>query len=416
MVEWIVSIILALVSGVVLVMEGKVFLFFLIPAVVCSPIVLDFLYNKGILITNTLKWVIIFVFCILGTIFIVNKEVEKIEDIEVINPMDGLVLNEQKILRMDEDGSVSEGILPDELDGTSLGENGDNLNDGMLEVNEEVNYTVQYFYDEVLVDSATDTITGKGGDTIGYVDIKDKSLGMYELDYIENLPLTLTADANTLVKIHYVKQKYDTSYIIKYYYDGVFDNTKTEHGTGKTGDVIKEYPNKSKDGLIPIRAVNFPLKLSSNEEENEMRIYYGFAKNTEMEEVGIVDGIAPSIILRKRVTIKGDEVDQIECPVCGSLFDKDTVVFDEEENTVCPVCESEITLKTYNEDGEEIIDNPRQQQIEEKYALNLQTREIHNPLCYYVRKIPSEFFKATNDSLDTLEAQGFHKCKKCNPK
>ncbi len=412
MVEWIVSIVLAIVSGVVLFTEGAVFLFFLIPAVICSPIVLDFLYDKGLLISNTIKWVIIFSCCIIGTIVIVNKEVESFEDIEVINPMDGLVLNEQKILRMDDDGNLSEENLSDVVIDDSM----DDSNLLIVEEGEDVNYTVQYFYDEKLVESATETITGKEGDVIKYEDIKDKTLNMYELDYMENLPLTLSPNGDNLVKIYYVRNQGQVNYTIKYYYNGSLDSSKTEHLTGKSGTVIREYPAKGKDGLIPIKAVNFPLKLSFNEDDNEIRIYYGFNKNTTMEELGLVEGFAPTVILRKRTTFSGEEIDQIECPLCGSVFDKDTVVFDEDENTICPICNEEISLKKYDEDGEEIIDNPKQQQIAEKYALNLQTREIHNPLCYYVRKIPSEFFRASNDSLEDLATQGFHKCTKCNPK
>ncbi len=417
MVEWIVSIVLAITSGVVLFLEGWVFIFFLIPAIVCSPIVLDFIYSKGLLISNTLKWVIIFVFCIIGTILIVNKEVETIDDIEIVNPMDGLVLNEQKILRMDEDGDINEGI---DLD--TLGEDGNGINDENSKsfiteekIRQELSYTVLYFYDDKQSDAATETIVAHEGDEIKYEDIKDKTLGLYELDYMENLPLTLSANGNNVIKIYYTRQQKEVSYTIKYYYNGSLDSSKTEYLTGKTGTVIRDYPKKPTDGLVPLKAINFPLKLSFDEKDNEIRIYYGFDKNTTMEELGLVEGFAPTVILRKKTTASGEEVEQIECPLCGSIFDKDSVEIVDDETT-CPICEETISLIKRDENGEEIIDNPKQQQISEKYALNLQTREIHNPLCYYVRKIPEEFFKASNDSIDDLENQGFHICKKCNPK
>ena len=101
--EWLVSIVLLIIGIVSFILEGPAAILFIIPAILSCPIVLDFLYERGIYISNALKWIFIFIFCIIGAFLIANKEIQKQENIEIINPMDGLVLNDNKIMTMEEE-------------------------------------------------------------------------------------------------------------------------------------------------------------------------------------------------------------------------------------------------------------------------------------------------------------------------
>lgn len=401
--EWIVSIGLIIISILIGLLEGKVCILFIIPAIIFSPIVLDFLYDKGIYISNTIKWIGIFIFCIIGAIIITNKELEAHQNVEIINPMDGLVLNETKIMTIDDgNNQYLESPTP---------------------VISEITYQVEYYYDGKLVTSATDTLVGKTGDIIK--EYKDKSLELYKVEKTENLPLELIKSEDKLViKIYYVKKPAEVSYCIRYYYDGIIDSSKTKYLTGSTGDIIKEYPPGDKEGYIPIKAINLPLQLTENEETNEIKVYYGFAENTIMEELGLVEGFAPAVLLKKEDPEDSSKtIDQYKCPYCESIYDENLLEIIDETKFKCPFCEKEVLIseegKIYDEEGnevEEIIDNAAQQKIPEKYALDTKEHLIHNPLCYKVRQIPSENFAGSNDSLEILQNKGYKICKKCNPK
>lgn len=418
--EWLVSIVLLIIGIVSFIFEGIAGIWFIIPAIFSCPIVLDFLYEKGIYVSNVLKWVIIFTFCIIGAFIIANKEIKEQENIEIINPMDGLILNDNKIMTLEEEKPNNANIDINIID-TEKETIEDNLNE-QTQVIEEVKYSIEYYYDGQLVESATENLIGNKGDKI--TNYKDKSLNLYNLSKTENFPLELFGANNDLtIRIYYTKKAEAVSYVIRYYYDGMLDSSKTKFLEGMTGDIIKDYPNESKEGYIPIKTVNIPLKLSSNPEENEIRIYYGFAENTIMDELGIVDGFAPAVLIRKENPDTHEIIEQYECPYCGSIYNRELLAPISENTFKCPFCEREVLFDengiAYDEEGNELeqkIDNPEQQKISEKYALDTIEHVIHNPLCYYVRKIPSENFRGSNETIEELKTKGYKICTKCNPK
>lgn len=406
--EWLVSIVLAIISVLVFLLEGKVFLFFLLPAIIFSPIVLDFLYDKGLYISNTIKWILIFISCIIGALIIATKEVDFTNNnIDVINPMDGLVLNESEVMTLPEPGDNSSSNV------LTLDDENNNGNTGLIE---EVYYNVEYYYDGVLLESATDKFFGNKGEIIDTY--RDKSLDLYNVSKTENFPLELFEEkADLTIRVYYVKKPEVVRYVIRYYYDGILDSSRTHYMEGLTGNSISEYPREDKEGYVLLRTSKLPLKLSANESENEIRVYYGFYESTTMEELGLVDGFAPAVLTRKDKEVSKTiiTVEEIECPSCGSIYDKELLIVVDEETYKCPYCESEFILSS-EEESEGEVDNPNQQKISEKYALDTIKHEIHNPLCYYVRKIPSENFLASNDSIEALREKGYKPCTKCNPK
>ena len=415
--EWLVSIVLLIIGIVSFILEGPAAILFIIPAILSCPIVLDFLYERGIYISNALKWIFIFIFCIIGAFLIANKEIQKQENIEIINPMDGLILNDNKIMTMEEE-------KPEDIN-VNITDNKEEIlvtPNSQEQIIEEVAYSIEYYYDGQLIDSATENLIGNKGDKI--TTFTDKSLNIYKLSKTENLPLELFKANNDLtIRIYYVKKAEEVSYTIRYYYDGIIDSSKTKLLKGMTGDIIRTYPDESKEGYTPVKTVNVPLKLSNNAEDNEMRIYYGFGENTIMDELGVVDGFAPAVLIRKEDSVTHEIIEQYECPYCGSIYNKELLTQIDENSFKCPFCEREVLFDedgtAYDEEGNELeqkIDNPEQQKISEKYALDTIEHTIHNPLCYYVRKIPSENFRGSNESIEDLQTKGYKICKKCNPK
>lgn len=59
-------------------------------------------------------------------------------------------------------------------------------------------------------------------------------------------------------------------------------------------------------------------------------------------------------------------------------------------------------------------DNPEQQQTSASYVLNTNTGKFHKPSCSSVAKIAPQNYATANDR-DSIIAQGYVPCKKCNP-
>lgn len=62
-----------------------------------------------------------------------------------------------------------------------------------------------------------------------------------------------------------------------------------------------------------------------------------------------------------------------------------------------------------------LYDNPEQQNTEDKYVLNTNTKKIHFPKCNDVTSIKSENYATSSQSIEELERQGYKRCGHCNP-
>ena len=116
-------------------------------------------------------------------------------------------------------------------------------------------YSIEYYYDEVINNDKTETGTAEYGSQI--TTYEDKNITGYKLQKTENLPLTISETAeNNVIKVYYVvdetKTK-DLSYTVEYYKDGtkVADDTQTET---KTVQVLQ--PNTIEVDKTKINTVN----------------------------------------------------------------------------------------------------------------------------------------------------------------
>lgn len=141
-------------------------------------------------------------------------------------------------------------------------------------------YSVEYYYDNVKDESATETGSAKLGDKI--TTYKDKSRnGTYELDS-ENtnktVPLTIK-ETNNIMKIYYVKKPEEpnnVNYTIYYYYDGVKDETATDTGSAKINTEIT-YTEKNKNGtykLVNVNPTSGKIQITEDEKKNIINVYY----------------------------------------------------------------------------------------------------------------------------------------------
>ena len=132
-------------------------------------------------------------------------------------------------------------------------------------------YTVQYYYDGILNEENTEEYTATFQDKI--TEYEDKNITGYKLDKTENLPLTVTENAeNNIIKVYYVKDQF--SYTVEYYYDNVKDEALTENYTATYQDVIESYIDKVKDGYRLKKVEGMPLTITENSDNNVIRVYY----------------------------------------------------------------------------------------------------------------------------------------------
>jgi len=138
-------------------------------------------------------------------------------------------------------------------------------------VKDEFNYSVEYYYDNVIDEDKTENYTRTYLDVIE--NYTDKVITGYKLDKTENLPLTITEiETNNVIKVYYVKDEFN--YSVEYYYDGIRNDSKTENYTGTYLDVIETYTDKVIKGYKFDKHENLPLTITEIETNNVIKVYY----------------------------------------------------------------------------------------------------------------------------------------------
>ena len=132
---------------------------------------------------------------------------------------------------------------------------------------------VEYYYDGVKDDEATETLTDlHTGDTVTAYPDKSKD-GMYEVDKTDGLPMIVDDDyTKNVIKVYYKKKK--TAVTVQYFYDGIEDKeaayTVNDLAIGSHYDTYKD----KKKEHYSLATVTIPEKLVENAEENVIKVYY----------------------------------------------------------------------------------------------------------------------------------------------
>ena len=132
---------------------------------------------------------------------------------------------------------------------------------------------VEYYYDGVKDDEATETLTDlHTGDTVTAYPDKSKD-GMYEVDKTDGLPMIVDDDyTKNVIKVYYKKKK--TAVTVQYFYDGIEDKeaayTINDLAVGSHYDTYKD----KKKEHYSLATVTIPEKLVENAEENVIKVYY----------------------------------------------------------------------------------------------------------------------------------------------
>ncbi|RGZ88130.1 hypothetical protein, partial [Eubacterium sp. AM46-8] len=218
------------------------------------------------------------------------------------------------------------GVIPDTIG-----------NDGVIRVyyvSNEYAYTVEYYFDDVIDNSKTDTFKAKYNTQVNtYADKKETG---YKFERA-TAPITITTDASkNVIRVYYVKDWF--KYTINYYYDGVIDTSATINDKAAFGTTIK-YTDKVKPGFKFVKADGSPLVISINEAANVINVYYqsnSYAYTVEYYYDGIINTEKTEKSAAKYNSVVNDYTDKCDT---GYKFEKVeglplTIATDESQNVI----------------------------------------------------------------------------------
>ena len=218
------------------------------------------------------------------------------------------------------------GVIPDTIG-----------NDGVIRVyyvSNEYEYTVEYYFDDVIDNSKTDTFKAKYNTQVNtYADKKEPG---YKFERA-TAPITITTDASkNVIRVYYVKDWF--KYTINYYYDGVIDTSATINDKAAFGTTIK-YTDKVKPGFKFVKADGSPLVISINEAANVINVHYQsnlYAYTVEYYYDGIINTEKTEKSAAKYNSVVNDYTDKCDT---GYKFEKVeglplTIATDESQNVI----------------------------------------------------------------------------------
>ena len=218
------------------------------------------------------------------------------------------------------------GVIPDTIG-----------NDGVIRVyyvSNEYEYTVEYYFDDVIDNSKTDTFKAKYNAQVNtYADKKEPG---YKFERA-TAPITITTDASkNVIRVYYVKDWF--KYTINYYYDGVIDTSATINDKAAFGTTIK-YTDKVQPGFKFVKADGSPLVISVNEAANVINVHYqsnSYTYTVEYYYDGIIDTEKTEKSATKYNSVVNDYTDKCDT---GYKFEKVeglplTIATDESKNVI----------------------------------------------------------------------------------
>ena len=175
-------------------------------------------------------------------------------------------------------------------------------------VKDKFKYTVEYYYDNVKDENATESLEADYKEVINTY--KDKVKDNYKFDKIENLPLEISEIAeNNVIKVYYVRK--DSQVIVKYV-DKVTGEEISESVT-KTGKVNDSYDiTENKKSIDGYTLVEEPESLTGTFVEGPQEKIFYYAKNTKvivkyLEKDETPENNTDNTVLAEEVTIEGYE-------------------------------------------------------------------------------------------------------------
>jgi len=159
-------------------------------------------------------------------------------------------------------------------------------------VKDSFNYTEEYFYNNILDSTRTDTTKAVFGSTISYT---DKPLAGYLFSKVENDKLTVSSDATkNVIKVYYTIALYDVT--VQYYVDGVINNNFTTTYKAEFGTVVNTYRPLENVSLKFNKVEGLGFKVSTDATNNILKVYYITPQVAADEDIVLAPTLAPVIL------------------------------------------------------------------------------------------------------------------------
>ena len=138
-------------------------------------------------------------------------------------------------------------------------------------------YRIEYYYDENIDAALTETGSATKGAEIEVLDttINDSKhlKDGYKLFKVEpDKKITIKNNGENVIRVHYKKAEF--SYRVEYYYNNKIDNSKTETAKALFESEINNYTDKNEEGYKFDKTYNFPLTITSDNNQNIIKVYY----------------------------------------------------------------------------------------------------------------------------------------------
>ena len=138
-------------------------------------------------------------------------------------------------------------------------------------------YRIEYYYDENIDAALTETGSATKGAEIEVLDttINDSKhlKDGYKLVKVEpDKKITIKNNGENVIRVHYKKAEF--SYRVEYYYNNEIDNSKTETKSALFESEINNYTDKNEEGYKFDKTYNFPLTITSDNNQNIIKVYY----------------------------------------------------------------------------------------------------------------------------------------------
>ena len=145
-------------------------------------------------------------------------------------------------------------------------------------VQNEYDYRIEYYYDEKIDNTLTETGKAVKDAKIEVLDttINDNTHLKNGYKFVsvnpESKQITIKNNGENVIRVYYEKAEF--SYTVEYYYDNEIDNSKTETKSALFESVINNYTDKNEEGYKFDKTYNFPLTITSDNKQNIIKVYY----------------------------------------------------------------------------------------------------------------------------------------------
>lgn len=136
----------------------------------------------------------------------------------------------------------------------------------------EVDYTINYYYDDVLQESLTEVKKGNVNSVVTLTNLDEVKENIYFLDKEDVYSITLSDSEENVINVYYYSK--DVAYSVNVYLDDIFYQSHSYTSIGKVGSEIILEDLVETINIYTLDEREYKVLLSENQETNYINVYY----------------------------------------------------------------------------------------------------------------------------------------------